>query len=489
MRILLILLFLFFISVAVRAPALNRPLSKHHEFCTAIALRILQNWNEKGISFYRFQPVMNFSGSANKFINNHASGSGEMIDSAGNFYYVSHPPLAYYLPFVVFKLFGIFPDVLSIQIFNLLIHFLAAAGIFLITRTILPQNIYRIATITAFVFYLFTPATLWFHSNVYMADMLVQLFFIYAIFFLLKFLSDENSKWLLLTAIFSFLMCYTSWLGYFFAAAVMAGAAFRFFGKKNLQILFSIGMTSFIAFAITVLQYTQIAGFDALKAEWFHRFAERSFGAGAFVQSFFSIGKNYITSYFPLLLILLVAIIFFRNEIKKFFSERLKTFFYLSLMPVVLLHFVLSDYSGHDFTTLYGSVFLCVTTGLIAHFSAFQKRPTVLKISVAIICIFCIAQFYFINRPGEISLSGERYDTFKKIGLAIKQEAADDEMIFLLKEKPSPEIVFYAQRNIQQVNDPGEELMYLLNNNQKKGVIFHVEKGNAKVVKRINLDE
>lgn len=59
-----ILLVAFLLSVAVRLPQLGRPLSKHHEFCTAVTLRVLQVWWDNGIENYHYNPVMTYNNEA-----------------------------------------------------------------------------------------------------------------------------------------------------------------------------------------------------------------------------------------------------------------------------------------------------------------------------------------------------------------------------------------------------------------------------------------
>ena len=107
-----VLLGIFLLSVGVRWPQLNRPLSKHHEFCTALSLRVMQIWYDNGIEKYNFNPVMTYNNPADKYINNNANTSGEMMDKDSNYYYVSHPPFAYYFPYFIFKALHIRPDVL-----------------------------------------------------------------------------------------------------------------------------------------------------------------------------------------------------------------------------------------------------------------------------------------------------------------------------------------------------------------------------------------
>ena len=117
----LIMLLIFSISVLIRLPSLNRPLSKHHEFVTAISLRVLQIWDKEGGAKYNYVPVMNYGGEANKHINNHASTVEYGVEDAeGNYYYLSHPPLAYMAPYFVFKVLNIKPTVFSLQAFQFL---------------------------------------------------------------------------------------------------------------------------------------------------------------------------------------------------------------------------------------------------------------------------------------------------------------------------------------------------------------------------------
>ena len=203
-----VLIFLFLLSVLVRLPTLNRPLSKHHEFCTAVALRVMQVWEQGGISNYGFNPAMNYPNAADKFINNHASGSGKMHDEQGNYYYTSHPPLAYYLPFFIFKATGLKPDVLPLQLLNLFIHLLCGTGVFLILSNLFSNSEKRLSipALAGYAAYLFSPATLWFHSNVYMSDMLVQLFFIYGVYAAMIFYFKKNRQWVVALFMFSFLM-------------------------------------------------------------------------------------------------------------------------------------------------------------------------------------------------------------------------------------------------------------------------------------------
>ena len=230
------LLGIFLLSVLVRMPLLNRPLSKHHEFCTAISLRVMQIWYDNGISKYGYNPVMTYNNRADKYINNNANTTGKMLDEAGNYYYVSHPPFAYYFPFFVFKILHVRPSVLSLQTLNLCFHFLSGLFIYFIVCLLSFNRArsypYRSA-IVAFVIYIFMPPTLWFQGNVYMSDMAVHLLFIIGVYIVLKMIIRQkfsSPKYIFFYTICLAMMIYTSWLGVFFAFGVLVYSLLRVAG-------------------------------------------------------------------------------------------------------------------------------------------------------------------------------------------------------------------------------------------------------------------
>ncbi|HEX3046586.1 MAG TPA: hypothetical protein VHY08_17655 [Bacillota bacterium] len=274
-----LMVILFGISILVRIPNLNQPLGNHHEWLTATVLRHQQIWYEAGAWKYKFNPIMTYPNHADKNINNQASNHE---DSNGNFYYTSYPPFAYILPYLVFRLFRIYPDVLPLQLFNLFFHFICAWFIYLIIARLLKKSknpyFMNVPAIIGFTVYLFSPAPLWFHSNVYMADMMVQTFFIIGIYLFLKISSEFEGRrmdYLGFGAI-NFLMVYTEWLGIFFAVTVFVFSVFWIKDKRRNPLLASTGFSTIIALALTIWQYAQINGLGALVASSIEKYRIRS---------------------------------------------------------------------------------------------------------------------------------------------------------------------------------------------------------------------
>lgn len=468
-----VLLLVFLISVLVRYPNINRPLSKHHEFITAIPLRVLQIWDLNGAAKFNYNPIMNYAGDGNKFINNHASTSGTMMDKQGNYYYVSHPQFAYIFPYLVFKLLHIKPTVLSLEVFHLFINFFSAAFIYLITCLLSIQRPFKqvfIPGLIAFTVYLFSPAVLWFQCNTYMSDTLVHLPFILAVYTILKLLMRKrfySPKYLFYYALFLFLMIYTSFLGLFFAAAVFFYSLIKL-RKENVFIplmLITISVSFFTLFLI-VKQYSQINGLEAYILQMVDRFSERGgFNGSTFLNTLHKVLSNlktifinYGTSYLPIFVLLGIFAVLTLKKAKMglVFTKNGYRFLWLSALPVLLLHFVLLNYSGHDFVMLYGSLFLSVLVGIL--YDKLKRaevlKPLVLHTGIAMVILSSLAIYYFINLPGDYSWKGDYYATSKDVGLIIKENAQPNEVVYL--EGPidlDPQLIVYAERNIIRVGE------------------------------------
>lgn len=495
-RIIALLLLIFLASVVVRLPNINRPLSKHHEFVTAVALIILDNWETQGASTFSFNPVMNFPGKANKYINNWASTTGEMIDKHGNYYYVSHPPFAYIFPYTVFKLLHVKPSVLSINLFNLFTNFISALFIYFIICLLGQQKpFYKIywSGVIGFAIYLFSTGVLWFQCNTYMSDMLVHSFFIINVYIILKLLMRKkyySPKYLIYFSIFLFFMIYTSWLGIFFAFSVFIYSFIKLrkepvFIPLNLITLF-VSSTAILLF---VFQYSHINGAEAYFNQMLQRVGERgslhkdlSFFTQIknYLLSLISIIKTYTTSYLPLFLLLLsfAFLVVKKTKLRIVFTKNGYRFLWLSVLPVLLLHLSLSNYSGHDFVSLYGSLFLSVLIAIL--YDKLKEAKTlsnyVLNAGVLVVIFSSILMYFFINRPGKYSLKGDYYAQSMELGEQIAQTAKKDEVVFSLgKAIIDPQLIYYAKRNIKKVNSEQEAIDFLKKRDIKNGIIYFSE--------------
>jgi len=279
----LIIALLFLTSLLVRLPNLDRPLYKHHEWLTATVLRTLQIWEEGGALEHKFLPVMTYPNGADRNIGDFAATSR---DAGGNCYYLSYPPFARIFPYLIFKPLGIHPDVLPLQILNLICHFMSAFFVYFILILMLDKESSGLPALFGFAVYLFSPETMWFQSNVYMSEILAQLFFIMGAYFFLKLDAGRGGKAdYFLFGLANFLLNYTEWLGVFFALSASLYALKNFRRKEMRIILAIIAATTLIPLALTLWQYASISGLDAFLGPALEKFKFRSgFASDSFIS-------------------------------------------------------------------------------------------------------------------------------------------------------------------------------------------------------------
>ena len=476
---------IFLLSVILRLPQLNRPLSKHHEFCTAISLRIMQIWYDNGIEKYNYNPVMTFNNPADKFINNSANASGKMIDKEGNYYYVSHPPFAYYFPFFLFKLLHIRPDVLPLQILNLIFHFIS--GLFVYFTVCLlsfsrARNLPYRPGVVAFIIYTFLPVTLWFQSNVYMSDMAVHLLFIIGVYTALKMIIRQkfySPKYIFFYSLTLALMIYTSWLGVFFAFGVLVYSLLHVRDIKGFKILiWSTILITLLMLRVIVYQYSQINGLGAYIEEMLNRYltrgslAETNQGLFHFMFSYLWYLKTLLYNYLMHYNIVYIIILIFvwltirTKKMKIVFSENGYRFIWLSVTPVLLMHFFFLNYSVHDFTVLYASLFFSVLLGIL--YDKVKKSGAIsvhkMQMGLAVVVLLMVVEFQVMNY---------QWRSFPEEGRGfIGKNTQKDEVVFLLSFIPEPQLVLDGQRNIQSVSSIEEAKIFLSQRKIPRGIVF-----------------
>jgi hypothetical protein len=327
-----------------------------------------------------------------------------------------------------------------------------------------------------------------------MSDMLVHLFFILNVYIILKLLIRKrffSPKYLVWYAVVLFLMIYTSWLGVFFAFSVFLYSLIKLRKTKvfiplNLITLF----VSIAAIALFTYQYSLINGFDNYLDQMMNRMGDRgsAMASGGILTILKGLAfgviqmlKGYLTSYLPLFLLLgsFVYLTFSKTKLRIVFTKNGYRFLWLSTLPVILLHFFLLNYSGHDFVSLYGSLFLSVLIAILYDKLKNAKTLSIfqLRLGIGIVILSSIASYYYINRPGDLSLKGVAYASSKELGEQIARDSFEDEVIFIQGNlSVDPQIIYYAHRNILKVKDAAEAQRFLLAHGIDEGILYHYTK-------------
>jgi hypothetical protein len=502
---------IFAVSVFVRAPYMGRPLAGHHEFLTSTMMRTLDIWYEDGAIDNRFLPVFTYPGEANRNINNHAT----QADDEGRYYYTSFGPVGFIAPYLTFRALGAEPSIIGLQSFNLAVHFLTALVLFLIVvKVTRPKDpLEYLPAFVAFFAYTFATTALWFHSNVYYSEMLVQLFFAAGVYLVLLYIERPASRWLPVTlALVTFLMVWTEWLGVFFAVAVGAYALWHIKSKPMGRLLASVSGGAVLGGLAYALHYSLISGFSGLwetaTAKYAMRsgFGERSNFSPLDVDAWGRLARAYDAGYSEFLVALavlaVVALVFSllaKDAPRSMARRRVVAGLVFVGGPVVLHHLVLFDHTvTHDFTLLKSGLFIGFVAALAA-MDLIRRLRTITSsgpvwFASAVIAAAFLAAGYLSATVTYIGQEGRwATDLYQVMGDYIAENSMPDEVVFIdthgQRWSPKPQVVVYAGRNIASWSSAESADKLLERNGTEKAVIFNINPDSSFTVEPYRLGD
>lgn len=482
----MILLLAFAASILLRWPLINRPLSGHHELCTALVLIVLHNWRSDGFIAHHGAPAITYTGPADLIPPGYTEAPA-LHD--GVLYYLSHPPLAYDLPHALFFALDAAPSALGLQLFNLFFHLTTALAIYLVARELLPSRSDTHAhsiPLVAGLLYLFMPAPLWFHGNAYMSDMFVQNAWAWHLLVALRAVRSEDgiawgaAAWCAVTL---FITTMISWPG------VWAGCALGFVGvlrwrqlrdATQLRLLLAAVPGVSLALLFTAWRWMQVVDADALLSYFSGRYAER--GSTdlplSLAQALATLALNYRISWLPLLPALILCTWSWHRT--RSGLRRFTPFLLLAGIPSLLEHLFLLDYTLHDFTALKAGVLLCVLAAI-----GIGSLPR--GWANGLLTVTCIAGVLYFYRTNPIASKAlPRFTQPMEQGLAIASDARKEEMVFTLGFTPEPQVQWYAKRTLFRIDDPARAHALMHAAGVKDGVIFR-DAGGRLSAERISL--
>ncbi len=465
-RDLLLLLLAFVLSVAVRWPHVDRPLSMHHEYCTATALIILQNWYTDGFMAHHGVPAITFTGPADRYPEGWLDAPAVRD---GVIHYLSHPPLAYDLPYLLFSITGTAPSAWGLQLLNILFHLVAAVALYLAVRVVVQGW----APLFAALLYLFMPATLWFHGNAYMSDMFVQNFWMLHIAVAMHLFTIPRMPGRRLLFLFGFtlfLAVYTSWLGVFAGVVsfwISAWRARKWPGMYAAMLIAILAVGA--ALLLTAVRYLSLIDAQELWDYYLTRWAVRGSAniipeAGTYLGQ---LAMNYRTGFLPViaLLVVLAGWHLLRRERPWPGGPAAMLLIALAALPVLLDHLFLLRYAHHDFAALKGGVLLCAMAGIML------GRLPIKGAWVTVVLTLALGAGYF-HRINPMDLSEASYSRQRDLGLTMRDEVAPQETVLCLGFTPDPQMLWYAERTLFRIDSLEEGRAFLRAQGTAVGVVF-----------------
>lgn len=493
-----IIALLFALSIIVRVNNLKAPMGRHHEWLTGHVLTTLSIFEKNGISQHYFSPVWRFNNKTDlQMISDQP-----FKDKRGYNYYTSYPPFCFILPYLAFKLTFTDVSVTGIRVFGLINHFFCALLILLIINRIFNKSLrsdFFLPSIIGFALYLFASGNLWFHANVYFADMLVHLFVLWGLYLFIGILEDpEKNKKIKMTLLFTttFLGVYTEWIALFVAFFMGVFLLFKCFKKRAyLKYILILALSATLPIGIAITQYSQIAGFELLKEQSVSKYKSRSGYDKNSADGGFTIDRpiskarisgHYETNFEQLLdyawlcLYFVLALLVFNGFDKRTqLKQSHLIIFAILILSIFTHHFVFFNFTVvHDFSTLKSSMllvlFIAYVIGLFMTYITSAKSKTIISVVMIMITGWFIhlslQKYYSVNRLDPVS------DCERAIGDAVKKYSSPDDVIFT-DVFVTPVLFWYSQRNVLQVDNLNGCIWFLNAGKCKTGLFIKAKKG------------
>jgi hypothetical protein len=470
-----VLFILFLVSVIIRVPQLNRPLSKHHELNTAAVLTCLQVWQDSGVAYSCGAPIHMFPGAYNITTKN---------SKYPNLYkrgvYLSMGPFSYILPHFICTTFGVKPSENSIRVFMLFIHFLSGLLIYYLTLTLLKTQLNASTTfnveankkwsLVAASLFIFSPIAMWFMGNSYSHETMVFPLYLLALLSGFKILLANYStskNFYILYGVSIALSIYTDWLGCVVALVFFTKAILDYKKKKPGLFLITNVLVLLVTIAVILWQYAHVIGNTELKQFVLEQFFNRRLPDNGIAFTTIDFAKYFGSGYGLLAILCTICVL---TKSVKWNSTTLIIF----LIPF-LHYFLFRGFSNeHDYAVLKWAPFVLLTSVLFI-----KKYMQVLKISTIIVSLLLgIVLYEYVNKPGPKSLNGESYNWMKQIGNTIKKEAAEKEYILINTPSYYYQIGWYAKRNYKIIANEKDAKSWLQTQEFNRAVFFKIDNSN-----------
>jgi len=482
----IVILLLFAGSVLLRLPNLNRPLSKHHEYNTAVILMNIESWRDGGGGWrYHYVPLLNYQHPGDK-----CTADLPQVDASGNILYLSFGPGWYVIPYFIYQVFHLPVEAVYLQVINLFFDLAAVLLLFLLCERLFPQGRSRRyeSIVMACTLFMFSPGVLWYLGNGYVTTGIEMPFVFAALWVLIPMLQSPGEIRLgrcLLLSLLIIVLAYIDWFVLFLSLVTCLWILLRVRkDKRYAPLLFVVAASTLAAVALPMLQFASYAGVEKLVLCLKHQFLFRSIAnkRASHLRLAGHVVGHIASSYLPMLVLLCAAfVLLLLRKIKISMGTGEWIFVVIYTSALLLYNVIFLEWSSvHEFALMPLSLLLAVLTARLTMMAAGPKRfYVVLSAYVIIACL----QYYQINPPGRTARSGLSYDSYQKLGQQLRNVPADEKIF--MDGSWTVVIDYYAHRNITTVKSIDSARAYMQRWGVEKAV--WVEQRDYKLEKIVRL--
>ncbi len=447
-----IILAAFLASVVIRTPNLLRPLSKHHEYLPAVVLINAISWKQAGGGhIFNYTPVMNYQNKGDKFLGK------DIVTKDGNIVYLSIGPGWYVLPYFFFIITDLPFSVTGLRILNLLFGLITIMLCISLFSSILSKEYGKrnMVIVSACLVMLFSPAILWYTGNGYTHTSVVLPFAISAMLVLMPMLESASGityARLLLLFFLLLIGIYVDWFILFIGISTILYSLFKLRKDRRFLLLAAIVAAALICgVALIFWQFASYAGFNETKQYWEGRFQINRSLPG--LRKTGMLMMHFGTAYLPLLIALLLCLATSLRKEKVLLSGREKPFVVIWGSAIVLYHVSFLNWSFvHEFSVIPAAPFISFLFAKCLSEISIRLESLIVRRIIISVILLGIAQYYYLNPPGETSMNGTRYDTYEVLGRGLSK-IDGEHRIFMNMQEVYPMVEYYAGRNLTNAED------------------------------------
>lgn len=258
---------LIMLSFVLRLPRVGA-MDSMFDYLTSHTVLITRVWQMTGLANAHYSLVSNWPNPSDRYAEH---GVAALFDQEGNTYFLSFPPLAFYLSYGFFQLIGAGATAFPLRALMLLASALGAWALFRLVRRLWPDSGALPSSLAAAVF-LLSPVSLYYYAQAFFPLILSVPMWLGVV--LLFYRARESGAWVprLACGAGCFVLCYTDWLGYL-AVFAFSLVCLR---RRDLKLAAALCLPAALALAITLSTYASIAGWPALWASMTEKYLQRS---------------------------------------------------------------------------------------------------------------------------------------------------------------------------------------------------------------------
>lgn len=458
--------------IVLRLPFLNRPVSKHHEFNTAVILINAESWQQAGGGKqFCYTPLMNYQGNSNRVLE-----KGWHIDSKGNHVYLSFGAGWYVLPYAVFKLMHIPFTPLSLQVLSIFIGFITAVLLYALLFKVVGRKDIALAGSASFVL---LPAPLWYCGTAYVSTA-IMLPLVIPILLLWHAFEESvlniNVRSCFSLFVLGIMLCYFEWLAVFLLGVLALWALVS--AKRDRRYLWISAVATLTVMSgvlLVLVQFAAYLGWQQVLHYWQARFSDRSTDTSEYSAAtlLLFVIKNIFTAYLPL--VLLLFFVWKKNLLKK---KPLNYKWPLWALAVIIpYNGIFFNWSAiHEFAWMAFGLF--ATIAISIYFLPSLPVITMKKLVAAAIVI-SIIQYFVINLPGATNVKRDRYDEQKRLGEWIRNNVDTTAAIFTNLDNDKI-VEYYSKRTFNSAGSAAAAKTIANAYHTGSAVWLFIEKGKVK---------